>query len=143
MRTRLRRAAAASLLALAVTASGAALTACSSPTTGSDQAASADLDAAAFGELVARDGVVVLDVRTPGEYAEGHLPGAVNIDVEAADFGARIAELDPDATYAVYCRSGNRSAVALERMREAGFTDASHLLGGIGAWTAAGGVVER
>lgn len=143
MRTRLRRAAAASLLVLAVTASGVSLTACSSPTTGSDQAASADLDAAAFGELVARDGVVVLDVRTPGEYAEGHLPGAVNIDVEAADFGDRIAELDPDATYAVYCRSGNRSAVALERMREAGFTDASHLLGGIGAWTAAGGVVER
>ncbi|HHU40212.1 MAG TPA: rhodanese-like domain-containing protein [Propionibacterium sp.] len=101
------------------------------------------LDAAGFAELVARPGVVVLDVRTPAEFAAGHLPDAVNIDVQAADFAERIGTLDPQATHAVYCRSGNRSQVALDTLRQAGFVDAHHLGGGIGAWQAAGGDVVR
>ncbi len=97
-----------------------------------------DLDAAAFEEVVARPGVVVLDVRTPAEYAQGHLPDAVNVDINAPEARLRLSELERETPYAVYCRSGNRSAVALGVMDELGFTDAVHLVGGVGAWTAAG-----
>ena len=65
----------------------------------------------------------VVDVRTPAEYAAGHVAGAVNIDVEAPDLAQRVAELDPEAPYLLYCRSGRRSAIAAEIMAEAGFTD--------------------
>lgn len=100
------------------------------------------LDAGQFAELVDSPGVVVLDVRTPAEFAEGHLPGAVNIDVSAPDFADRAAALDPGALYAVYCRSGNRSQVALDVMHQLGITSAAHLAGGIQAWVAAGGATE-
>jgi phage shock protein E len=69
------------------------------------------------------DTAVVIDVRTPGEFDGGHLEGAINIDVQSADFESRISELDPDVTYYVYCRSGNRSGQAIDRMAELGFTD--------------------
>ena len=65
----------------------------------------------------------VIDVRTPAEYAEGHLEGALNIDVESPLFAEQIGELDPSGTYVVYCRSGNRSAVAIDLMKGMGFTD--------------------
>jgi rhodanese-related sulfurtransferase len=65
---------------------------------------------------------VVIDVRTPSEFAAGHLAGAQNIDVEATDFGSRIASLDKKASYLVYCRSGRRSAIAAAQMAAAGFT---------------------
>ena len=73
-------------------------------------------------ESAKAEGAAVIDVRTPEEYAEGHVEGATNIDVQATDFDDRVAELDRDTTYVVYCRSGNRSAAAAERMREAGLT---------------------
>jgi rhodanese-related sulfurtransferase len=66
---------------------------------------------------------VIIDVRTPDEFAAGHIAGAVNIPVEAADFGTRIAELDPQEPYLVYCRSGRRSALAADLMATAGFVD--------------------
>lgn len=65
----------------------------------------------------------VIDVRTPEEFASGHLDGAVNIDLSAADFDDRIAALDPSAAYVVYCRSGSRSAQAAARMADLGFDD--------------------
>ncbi|MBS45429.1 MAG: sulfurtransferase [Nocardioides sp.] len=68
-------------------------------------------------------GATAIDVRTPEEVAAGALPGAITIDVQSADFDARVAELDPEASYVVYCRSGNRSAAAIERMVDLGFTD--------------------
>lgn len=133
------------------------LTACSDATDGADSAAGtpaaaggtdtvacvqADgcttLSPAEFADLAATDGVVLLDVRTPQEFAEGHLEGAVNLDVSAPDFTTRLADLDPEATYAVYCRSGNRSQTALDLMTQAGFGAAADLAGGIGAWADAG-----
>ena len=66
---------------------------------------------------------VVIDVRTPGEYAAGHIAGAQNIDVEAADFGSKIALLDKEAAYLVYCHAGRRSGMAAAQMASAGFTD--------------------
>jgi len=83
----------------------------------------------------------VVDVRTPAEYAAGHVAGAVNIDVEASDFAQRISELDPEAAYLLYCRSGRRSAIAAETMAEAGFTDIVDA-GGLESLASAGAPIE-
>lgn len=68
-------------------------------------------------------GAEVIDVRTPEEFADGHLRGAVNIDVSGPDFSDRIAELDEDSTYVVYCASGNRARTAIEQMRDQGLDE--------------------
>ena len=71
----------------------------------------------------------VIDVRTPGEFTEGHVQGATNIDVESTDFAGSIASLDKSAAYSVYCRSGRRSAIAVDLMQKAGFTNVTDLGG--------------
>ena len=82
--------------------------------------------------------VVILDVRTPGEFAGGHIAGAVNIDQGSDDFMEQARQQLPlhDATIAVYCRSGKRSASAARRLAAAGYR-VVNLEGGIMAWTAA------
>ena len=67
-------------------------------------------------------GATVIDVRTPEEFADGHVEGAELIDIKDSGFAERIAALDPATTYVVYCRSGNRSATAATQMRDAGLT---------------------
>ena len=104
-------------LALALT-----LTACGGDGESGTVPEVANTTVAAAVESAKAEGAAVIDVRTPEEYAEGHVEGATNIDVQATDFDDRVAELDRDTTYVVYCRSGNRSAAAAERMREAGLT---------------------
>lgn len=96
------------------------------------------LDVEAFAAALERPETTIIDVRTPEEFAEGHLAGALNIDVNGPDFAERIAALDPAGTYAVYCRTGNRSAVAVDHMVDQGFESVYHLGGGIVAWTDAG-----
>jgi rhodanese-related sulfurtransferase len=96
------------------------------------------LDPAAFAALTTEPGTVLLDVRTPQEYAEGHLPGALNLDVRGSGFAARLASLDRGALYAVYCHSGSRSALALRQMAASGFTRVVDLAGGITAWSPGG-----
>lgn len=64
----------------------------------------------------------LIDVRTPEEFADGHLKGATNIDFNGPDFAEKISELDKDGEYTLYCRSGRRSGLALEAMKAAGFT---------------------
>lgn len=64
----------------------------------------------------------VIDVRTAEEFAEGHVKGARNLDIRSGEFEAALADLDKEASYSVYCRSGSRSATAVEIMRNAGFT---------------------
>ena len=91
-----------------------------------------------FSTAMKTPGTLVLDVRTPAEYASGHLPQATNIDVNA-DFANKIAALDKNATYAVYCQSGSRSGAALDQMTAAGFGHVYDLTGGIGAWQSMGG----
>jgi len=66
---------------------------------------------------------VIIDVRTPAEFAGGHLEGAINIDVQSADFAAQVMELDKDGEYFVYCRTGNRSGQAIAQMNQMGFGD--------------------
>lgn len=140
------------LLATAVLAVAVSLSGCGSgtedgvsvtagPTASTAPAAGATVDAAQFAAALKAPDTVILDVRTPAEFAEGHLPGAVNLPVESPDFAAQLATLDPGAGYAVYCRSGNRSQAALAIMQQSGFTNAYHLGGGIGAWQQAGGEV--
>ena len=65
---------------------------------------------------------MVIDVRTPGEFAEGHLDGAVNLDLEGGVFEQQFSKLSKDGTYSIYCRSGRRSAVAVQMMKDAGYT---------------------
>lgn len=96
------------------------------------------VDAAAFSTVVAAPGVTVIDVRTPEEFSAGHIEGAVNYNVEGADFAAQIATLDPAGTYAVYCRSGNRSQVAVAGMSQAGINGIYELESGIVGWEEAG-----
>ena len=83
----------------------------------------------------------IIDVRTPAEYDQAHVVGAINIDVEAADFGDRIAELDPNEPYVVYCRSGRRSDLAAQQMAAAGFSDITDA-GGLADLARAGAPVE-
>ena len=84
------------------------------------------------------DDLVVLDIRTPEEFAEGRIDGAVNIDFYAPDFGDRLAELDPDARYVMYCRSDNRTGQTMPMLEELGFADVAEVDGGVLAWAEAG-----
>ncbi|HEX8427878.1 rhodanese-like domain-containing protein [Hymenobacter sp.] len=75
----------------------------------------------AVATMLANPNTILLDVRTPEEFATGHLKGARNIDFRAPDFRDHIAKLDPAQTYVLYCQSGNRSGQTLKLMEEAGF----------------------
>lgn len=91
-------------------------------------------DVNGFAELITDTNVVVLDVRTAAEYAEGHIDGAVLIDQGQSDFIEQAkAELPNDKIIAVYCRSGRRSANAAGRLADIGYK-CVNLKGGIIAW---------
>src|SRR5687768_4710712 len=77
---------------------------------------------------------ILLDVRRPDEYDSGHLPGAININIQGPEFHEQIENLDPSKTYYVYCRSGARSATACTYLKRQGFHDVYNLEGGILAW---------
>ena len=96
-----------------------------------------------FTSVIANPDVQIIDVRTPEEFAEGHIPGAVNMPVQAPDFTAQVAELDPNGTYAVYCRSGNRSQPAVAAMERAGITKIYELASGTIGWTSDGRSLTR
>jgi phage shock protein E len=76
---------------------------------------------------------VILDVRTPAEYAGGRIAGAINIDYLDSSFASRLAVLDTGATYLVYCQSGHRSGLATQMMQKAGFRRIYDLEGGYAA----------
>lgn len=97
-----------------------------------------EVSAAEAATILEGDGVVLLDIRTPEEFAEARIDGALNIDFYAADFAARLDALDKDATYVVYCRSGNRSGQALPTFDDLGFSAVHAVDGGILAWVEAG-----
>ena len=97
-----------------------------------------DLGVSEFSTKVAEAGVITLDVRTPIEFAEGHIEGARLIDFQSGNFENEIAALDKNATYAVYCRSGNRSGQAVKVMQDAGFTNVFKMNGGVIDWANAG-----
>lgn len=117
---------------IAILSSLLLLTACSSA------AGVTSMNSSDFSKKIAEPGVVLLDVRTPMEFVEGHIEGATNIDFQSGSFESQIESLDKSATYAVYCRSGNRSGQAVKVMHDAGFHDVFHLDGGVIDWTNAG-----
>jgi rhodanese-related sulfurtransferase len=91
-----------------------------------------------IGKRAADSRFVLLDVRTPKEYGEERIAGAVMIDYLSPAFRDQVAKLDREKTYLVYCRTGNRSNGALKVMRELGFRNLLHLAGGITKWKEAG-----
>ena len=104
----------------------------------SSSVATVDLSVTEFSTKVAEAGVITLDVRTPGEFMSGFIKGAKNIDFQSGNFENEIASLDKNETYAIYCRSGNRSGQAVKVMHDAGFHNVYNLNGGVIDWTNAG-----
>lgn len=120
-------------LLAALAAFGLLLTGCSS-----SASATPKLSIEEFAVKAAEPNVIVLDVRTPGEFAQGRLANAINVDFQSGYFEEEVSKLDKNATYAVYCRSGNRSGEAVKVMEELGFTDMYDMNGGVIDWAAAG-----
>ena len=84
-------------------------------------------------------GTVVIDVRTPAEYASGHLAGAINIDVQSASFNSVASQLPANGTYVLYFHSGARAAAAISHLTTLGFTHLTNA-GGIDAASSATGL---
>jgi phage shock protein E len=91
-----------------------------------------DVNATEAGDLVKT--VSVIDVRTPEEFAEGHIEGAVNVDFKNANFKEELGKLDRDKEYLIHCRSGGRSTAAKPVFEELGFKAIYHLDGGFIGW---------
>ena len=104
----------------------------------SSSSSATDLSVTEFSSKIAESGVVTLDVRTPGEFTEGYIEGARLIDFQSGNFENEIATLDKNATYAVYCRSVNRSGQAVKVMKDAGFSNVFNMNGGVIEWANAG-----
>ena len=117
-------------------------TGCGSPCTSCGPATVLDVSPAEAYDLVQTQAgnpdFVILDVRTPSEYAAEHIENAINIDFYAADFETQVGALDKTNIYLVYCQSGNRSGQAAAVMDSLGFEEIYNLTGGISAWIAAG-----
>lgn len=71
--------------------------------------------------------IIIIDVRTPAEFSEGQVPGALNIDFRSPDFQSKILKLDKNKSYKLYCRSGNRSGQAMGFMSSQGFKQVENL----------------
>lgn len=95
----------------------------------------ANMDVDNFANYIAKDDVQLVDVRTPEEYADGHIGNAKNINVFNPDFIKAAAQsLDKSRPVAVYCRSGKRSADAAQKLTDEGY-NVTNLKGGIMAWS--------
>jgi rhodanese-related sulfurtransferase len=102
-----------------------------------------NVDVAQFDKLYETKKYIVLDVRTPEEFGRGHIPGAVNIDVQSPEFEKKMAAMDKDKTYLVHCASGVRSVRACDKLEKMKFTTLYNLEGGFRAWQKAGKPVEK
>lgn len=97
-----------------------------------------NIDVAEWETLRKDPKVVVLDVRTAEEFADGHMQGAINLDIRGGKFAETLAGLDKSKTYLVHCAVGGRSAKACGQMDGLKFEKVLNLSGGITAWEAAG-----
>lgn len=96
-----------------------------------------DVSVNEFMTLLETKNGLILDVRTPQEYAQGHLPHASNIDFNGSDFKNQLDKLDKTKPVFVYCARGGRSSSTVEMMKSLGFTEVYNMLGGFTAWSAA------
>ena len=94
-----------------------------------------NLSAEAFKGLLSEKNTVVIDVRTPTEFQQKAIKGAINVNVSSGSFQWQVGQLDKDKTYLVYCRSGNRSGQACKVMGGLGFTKVYNLSGGLMSWS--------
>ncbi len=97
----------------------------------------------AYEKLRAGGNAVVLDVRAPAEFNAGHVPGAINLDVNATDFATRAAALDKSKPYLVNCMAGVRGAKACDVLHRLEFPRLYNLEGGLSAWQRAGHQPEQ
>ncbi len=134
-------AAGALALGLAACSSSDGVSLESGPTASAAPEVAAALDPADFAAAAKRPGTTLIDVRSAQEFADGHLPGAINMDVEDPGFAQQVAALDPAGSYALYCHSGNRSGVAKDYLVSQGFSTVYDLAGGIEAWDSEGGEI--
>lgn len=118
------------------------MTACSS---GSDTATIELVSPERAADVIGEDpaGLVVLDIRTPEEFAEVRIADAINVDFYAPDFADQLDVLDKSDPYVMYCRTGNRSSEAIETMKELGFDEVYEIDGGIVNWYDSGYPVEQ
>ncbi len=100
--------------------------------------AAKNVDPKAAQALIADQKATVLDIRTPEEFAEGHIPNAKNVDFFSKSFRETLEKLDKDAPIVMHCQSGGRSGQALPIFKELGFTKVFHMNGGFSAWSKAG-----
>lgn len=96
-----------------------------------------------FDQLRSNKTNVVLDVRTAKEFKAAHIPGAINIDINAPDFEKQVAKLDKDRVYLVHCTAGVRSRRACKRLDELGFKNLFDLAPGFSGWEKAGKPVKK
>ncbi|MCB0479160.1 MAG: rhodanese-like domain-containing protein [Crocinitomicaceae bacterium] len=89
-------------------------------------------------KVLNKEGIIILDVRTPGETSRGMIPGAVEIDFRGANFEKEVEKLDKSKPVYIYCASGGRSKSAQEKMSSLGFKETYNLLGGFNNWSAQG-----
>jgi rhodanese-related sulfurtransferase len=87
--------------------------------------------------------LVILDVRSADEFADGHIAGAKNLDFHGTDFAEKLKSLDKSKEYLVHCAAGGRSAQAVKKMKLENFQTIYHMNGGLHAWEAAGKPVEK
>lgn len=93
-------------------------------------------EAAALIKNPPAEGLIIVDVRTPQEFAAGHIEGAKNMDYFGPQLERQLLQLNRQAPTLIYCNSGNRSAGALDIVRQMGFTKVYHLTKGIEEWKA-------
>lgn len=130
-------------LAVAAIVAGLMIGACGGSTATDSQLALTGVDEVQTIVETPPEGLVILDIRTPEEFAAGRIEGAINVDYYAADFEQQLGELDLDVPYVMYCNSGNRSSNALPLMDSIGFSEVYELDGGIQAWFGAGLPIDQ
>ncbi len=86
---------------------------------------------------------IIIDVRTPVEFASGYIDDAINIDFRSESFESEISHLDKSKTYLIHCQSGGRSRGALDVMIEMGFKEVYHLSLGINGWLTEGFPIKQ
>jgi len=97
-----------------------------------------DIDAKQFQILMTKNDSVVLDVRTPREWALGRIPNAITLNLHESRFSDKVQNLPKDKAILVYCASGRRSVTASTRLLAVGFTRVYNLTGGLQGWKRAG-----
>lgn len=115
------------------------LTSCLKPKTEGVEVLNADQ----FEQKLQMEDVQLVDVRTADEFAEGHLPNAINIDINGDEFELQTAKLDKEKPVMVYCKMGGRSAKAASKLKEQGFKNITDLDGGITSWKEAEKNIEN